>query len=100
MLHHHLPEIRTILTSNSFFDSTMYLVLLQRYEETYLAAGGFRKVAPEELHDSGDDGDGNNDDDDIYILAMCLSRKIITSANCTKTMFEICSEIFQQLFDK
>ena len=60
----------------------------------------FCKVAPEELHDREDDGDSNDDDDDIYILTMCLSRKIITSTNCTKTMFEICSEMFQQLFDK
>ena len=43
----------------------MYLVLLQWYEETYLAIGGFCKVAPEELHDREDDGDSNDDDDDI-----------------------------------
>ena len=84
MLHHHLPEIRITLTSNSLFDRTMYLVLLQRYEETYLAVGGFCKVAPEELHDREDDGDSNDDDDNIYIL----------------TMYEICSDMFQHLFDK
>ena len=84
MLHHHLPEIRITLTSNSLFDRTMYLVLLQWNEETYLAVGGFCKVAPEELHDREDDGDSNDDDDDIYIL----------------TMYEICSDMFQHLFDK
>ena len=29
-----------------------------------------------------------------------IDNVLVTSANCTKTMFEICSEMFQQLFDK
>ena len=53
----------------------MYLVLLQWNEETYLAVGGFRKVAPKELHDREDDGDSNDDDYDIYILTICLLVK-------------------------
>ena len=62
--------------SCSLFDCAIYLVWLQWYEETYLAAGGFRKVTPEELHDREDDGDSNDDDDDIQGDPKRLSQVI------------------------
>ena len=54
----------------------MYLVWFQWYEEAYFAVGGFRKVAPEELHDREDDGDSNDDDDDIQGDPKRLSQVI------------------------